>query len=104
MRSIPTFSFSQLRRFVTYKARLAGVPTIFVDPRNTSRTCSKCGHCEKANRQSQAKFVCKHCKFSCNADTNAALNISALGLTAYNAALERALGPISKLASKAAVA
>ena len=25
-----------------------------VDPRNTSRTCSVCGHCEKANRKSQA--------------------------------------------------
>jgi hypothetical protein len=39
-----------------------------------------------------------------NADTNAALNISALGLIAYNAALARALGPICKPASKAAVA
>lgn len=103
-RMFGNWSFSQLRLFVTYKARLAGVPLVFVDPRNTSRTCSACGHCEKANRKSQSVFLCKHCGHSMNADTNAALNIAALGLTAYNAALARALGPISKLASKAAVA
>lgn len=103
-RMFGNWGFAQLRAFVAYKARLAGVPMVFVDPRNTSRTCSACQHCEKANRKSQAKFVCKHCEFSCNADTNAAMNIAALGLTAHNAAFERALGPISKPASKAAVA
>jgi IS605 OrfB family transposase len=37
------WSFSQLRQFVTYKAGLAGVPVIAVDPRNTSRMCPQCG-------------------------------------------------------------
>ncbi|HEY6405995.1 MAG TPA: transposase, partial [Ktedonobacteraceae bacterium] len=63
-------AFSQLRGFLSYKAAWAGVPVKFVDPRNTSRTCSQCGHCEKANRQSQASFLCKHCGFCCNADFN----------------------------------
>ena len=103
-RMFGNWSFSQLRLFVTYKARLAGVPLVFVNPKNTSRTCSACGHCEKANRKSQSVFLCKRCGHSMNADTNAALNISALGLIAYNAALARALGPICKPASKAAVA
>ena len=89
---------------MAYKARLAGVPLVLVDPRNTSRTCSQCQHCEKANRQSQAKFLCKHCGHSQNADRNAALNIAALGLTLYNASLERAIGPPCKPAPKAAVA
>jgi IS605 OrfB family transposase len=79
-RMFGNWSFAQLRSFVTYKARLAGVPVVFVDPRNTSRTCSACGHCEKANRKSQDVFQCKHCGHSLNADHNAALNISALGL------------------------
>jgi IS605 OrfB family transposase len=103
-RMFGNWGFAQLRDFVSYKARLAGVPLAFVDPRNTSRTCSQCGHCEKANRQSQAKFVCRHCGLSMNADKNAALNISALGLTAYNAALARALGLPTNPAPKAAVA
>ena len=65
------WAFHQLRSFVEYKARLAGVFVVAVDPRNTSRTCSACGHCEKANRKSQAEFVCRHCGYSTNADRNA---------------------------------
>ena len=71
-----SWTFGQLRQFLSYKAALAGVPLHTVDPRNTSRTCSQCGHCEKANRKSQACFVCRSCGYSCNADWNAALNIS----------------------------
>ena len=71
-----SWAFSQLRMFITYKATWASVPVRFVDPRNTSKTCSQCGHCDKANRQSQASFLCKQCGFCCNADINAAINIS----------------------------
>jgi IS605 OrfB family transposase len=73
------WSFSQLRLFVEYKAKLAGVPVVSVDARNTSRTCSECGHCAKGNRQSQAEFRCLHCGYSTNADYNAARNIWAAG-------------------------
>lgn len=73
------WSFSQLFAFVAYKARLAGVPVVTVNPHDTSRTCSECGHCEKANRTSQAKFLCKSCGHRADADRNAALNIRALG-------------------------
>ncbi|MGI9059131.1 MAG: RNA-guided endonuclease InsQ/TnpB family protein [Ktedonobacteraceae bacterium] len=70
------WSFWQLRFFLSYKAALAGVPLYTVDPRNTSRTCSQCGHCEKGNRKSQACFCCKKCGHSDNADRNAAINIA----------------------------
>ena len=73
------WSFYQLRSFIEYKAKRDGVPVVLVDPRNTSRTCSVCGHCEKKNRKSQAEFVCKACGHSMNADFNAALNIAARG-------------------------
>jgi putative transposase len=79
-RRFGNWAFAQLRQFVNYKAQLAGVPVVTVDPRNTSRTCSRCGHCEKANRKSQASFVCLHCGFSSNADLNAAENLRGLGL------------------------
>ena len=69
--------FHQLRGFIAYKAQDAGIPVVLVDPRHTSRTCSACGHCEKANRKSQAEFECRRCGFSANADWNAALNIRA---------------------------
>jgi transposase len=65
---------------VEYKAKLAGVPVIKVDPRNSSRTCSQCGHCEKGNRLDQAAFRCKQCGYSTNADLNAAENLRIRGL------------------------
>jgi len=71
-----SWAFAQLRSFLSYKAALAGVPLSVVDPAYTSRTCSQCGHCEKANRKSQALFQCIQCDFRCHADWNAAVNIS----------------------------
>jgi len=71
-----SWSFAQLRSFLTYKAALAGVPLHLVDPRNTSRMCSECGHCAKENRKSQASFCCVQCGHTDNADWNAAKNIS----------------------------
>lgn len=71
-----SWSFRQLRHFLSYKAALAGVPLHTVDPRDTSRTCSVCGHCAKENRKSQASFVCQACGYTDNADRNAAINIS----------------------------
>ncbi len=74
-----SWAFRELRMFIEYKARQKGVVVITVDPRNTSRTCCKCGHCEKANRKSQSDFVCKKCFHSENADYNASKNIRNLG-------------------------
>ena len=68
------WAFLQLRTFVEYKAELAGVPVVLVDPRNTSRTCNACGHCEAGNRKTRDDFVCKHCGHSAPADLNAARN------------------------------
>jgi putative transposase len=70
------WSFNQLAGYIHYKAALAGIPVITVDPRNTSRTCSVCGYIDKANRKSQSKFLCLECGTELNADYNAALNIS----------------------------
>jgi putative transposase len=74
-----SWAFSQLGTFLTYKAQLAGVPVIFVDPRNSSRECSQCGHIDKANRPSQSVFSCRQCHFSANADFNAARILSGRG-------------------------
>ena len=65
-RQLGNWGFCQLGRFVEYKAKLAGVPVVKVDPRNSSRICSKCGHCEKGNRPDQATFRCQHCGYSTN--------------------------------------
>jgi len=74
------WAFFQLRSFIEYKAALAGVPVILVDRYHTSQTCPKCGSAEKANRVSQAQFLCRSCGLAGNADHIAALNIRARAL------------------------
>lgn len=71
-----SWSFAQLRQFVTYKATAAGIPIAAIDPRNTSRTCPECGVIDKANRRSQAVFSCQHCGHTEPADFVAARNIA----------------------------
>lgn len=82
------WSFKQLRSFLQYKAKLAGVPLIVVNAKNTSRTCPQCGHCEKGNRKSQSEFVCRHCGYSNNADFVGALNVRAKALPFVLAAVD----------------
>ncbi len=69
------WSFGQLRAFVAYKAKLAGVPVLYVDPRHTSLGCSCCGVIDKRNRPDQATFSCIECGHTAPADFNAAVNI-----------------------------
>jgi putative transposase len=71
------WAFSELRLFIEYKARLAGVPVVYADPAYTSQTCSECGHHERVNRKSRDDFRCKSCGHAAPADVNAARNISA---------------------------
>lgn len=70
------WAFYQLDSFIEYKAKIAGVPVIYIDPYNTSRTCSVCGFVSKSNRMSQSVFSCKSCGFTANADFNASTNIA----------------------------
>jgi len=62
-----------------YKLEWLGGILIPINPRNTSRTCAKCGHVSGDNRKSQAEFKCIRCNHSSNADLNAAINILAAG-------------------------
>ncbi|MEV6038588.1 transposase [Nonomuraea sp. NPDC052116] len=67
-------------RILAHKAESAGRQLIAVNPRNTSRTCARCGHCAKENRPSQARFRCTTCGHQAHADVNAAVNILRAGL------------------------
>lgn len=71
------WAFAQLRAFLAYKAILAGVVLVAVDPRNTSRTCPECGYCDKRNRPARDRFCCRTCGHSAPADTTAARNVRA---------------------------
>lgn len=43
-----------------------------VNPKNTSRECSNCGHTSKDNRLTQSQFKCVSCGHEANADVDAA--------------------------------
>ena len=73
--SLDRWAFYELRSFIEYKAKLAGVPVYAVDPHHTSQMCPLCGHTSKANRRTQADFACTRCGHTMNADLNAAINI-----------------------------
>jgi putative transposase len=77
-----SWSFHQLRVFITYKAQRAGIPVVLVDPQNTSRRCPACGHTDKANRPKQSTFHCVSCGCAGHADMIAAENIRVLGRAA----------------------
>ena len=69
--------FYQLRHFLDYKAALAGVPIVFVNPRGTSHICPRCQHNVKQNRPTRDQFRCVQCGFAGSADHIAAINIAA---------------------------
>lgn len=71
------WAFAQLRSFVDYKAKRAGIPVVLVDPRNTSRECPECGAIDKRNRPTRDRFQCASCGFAGAADHIAARNIRA---------------------------
>src|SRR6478609_7984569 len=74
-RSILDAGWGVFFEILAHKAESAGRTVVSVDPRNTSRTCSQCGHCEAGNRNKEA-FVCLSCGYLAHADTNAAANIA----------------------------
>jgi len=71
------WAFHQLRSFIEYKARRAGVGVKVIDGAYTSQRCSACGFVHPDNRPTQAAFRCLACGHTENADLNAARNIAA---------------------------
>jgi putative transposase len=79
-REILERGWGELRRQLAYKTAWYGATLVEVDPRNTSRTCSVCGSVDPGSRESQARFRCRACGRSDNADVNAACVILARAL------------------------
>jgi len=85
------WSFFQLTNYITYKANLAGISIIFVNPKFTSQTCPVCGYVSKKNRPNQATFSCVSCGYSANADITAAINIARAAINQPNEHLAQGL-------------
>jgi IS605 OrfB family transposase len=85
-RSILDAGWGVFLRVLAHKAESAGRELVAVEPRNTSRTCARCGHCAAENRVTQAAFACTACGHTAHADVNAAINILRAGLALRDAA------------------
>jgi putative transposase len=64
---------------VIYKAERAGRLVEKVNPRNTSKMCSNCGHIKTDLKLSNREYHCQACGSTLDRDHNAALNILKLG-------------------------
>ncbi|MGY4591099.1 putative transposase [Thermostichus sp. MS-CIW-40] len=77
-----SWAFYQLRQFLEYKARVAGVSLILVPPAYTSQTCHRCLHIhpeQGKSYRSGKSFKCGHCGWEGDADLNGANVIALLG-------------------------
>lgn len=74
-----SWAFYQLRLLTEYKATIAGIDLLLVDPRYTSKTCNCC---QVIGNRNGKKFSCvnKLCGWIGDADHNGALNIASLGV------------------------
>ncbi len=86
-KSISDAAWNQLITYTTYKAENAGRRVVLVDPRNTSKKCSRCG--EMVEKPLSARVhSCPVCGLVMDRDQNAAINILGLGLQSLGNALE----------------
>jgi IS605 OrfB family transposase len=77
-RFLSHWTYTQIFNRLNMKAELFGVQVTKVNPRNTSRKCSKCGEIDKCSRRGK-QFKCTKCGFELDADLNASRNIEFLG-------------------------
>jgi putative transposase len=78
-KSISDAAWNQFAQYTQYKAENAGRECVLVDPRNTSKRCSRCGTLVEKSLSVRV-HSCPVCGLEIDRDKNAAINILALGL------------------------
>ena len=81
-RSILDASWGELISKIEYAAAKSRKVLLKVNPRDTSRECSACGHIDKANRDRE-RFICTRCGHFDHADKQAARNIKHKAVVEY---------------------
>ena len=70
-RRLHSWSFRKLQVYIEYKAE--GISVVYIDPKDTSKRCHRCGHVAQANGR---EFRCPKCGLVYNRDLNASINIA----------------------------
>lgn len=82
--------YHQLQKFLEYKSEEAGIILKKINPKYTSRRCSKCGYIHvdfdrafrDSNRENRkvTRFECPECQYQADPDYNAARNIATIDI------------------------
>ena len=67
-------NFRRVQFMIEYKGKWNNVPIQYVNPKNTSRTCSRCGYVN-GNLKEKRVLKCENCGLETDRDLNAAINI-----------------------------
>jgi len=70
-------NFRKIQFMIDYKSRWNNTPLIYVNPKNTSRSCSRCGEIGTPNNSTLA---CEKCGLVIDRQLNASINILKLGM------------------------
>jgi putative transposase len=89
-KSIHDVAWNMLVTLTSYKAESAGSMVVLVDPRNTSKMCSRCGILVEKTLSDRV-HNCPQCGLSMDRDWNAAINILRLGTQSLQNARRPAL-------------
>jgi len=79
--------WSMFTDIISYKAEEAGCEVIFVNPKNTTKDCSRCGTCVPKEEHERV-HNCPSCGLGIDRDLNAAINVlkrATVGMTGSNA-------------------
>ena len=77
---IGNVSLSKFFKILKWVATKNGSQVIYVNPKNTSKTCSRCSYINKDLKLSDRKFICPNCGLEIDRDFNASINIMRKGL------------------------
>ena len=72
-RRFHSLPYRKLQSMVEYKAKLQGIKVVYVNPKDTSKTCHNCGYVTHVNGR---EYRCPKCSMKYNRDLNAAINIA----------------------------
>jgi len=84
-----SWPYAQTGFYIEYKSLDKGMEVQYVNPKDTSRGCPKCGNVSKENRNG-LEFCCVSCGYKDNSDRNGSINISMRSVLLRQAKEERA--------------
>jgi len=78
-------NFRRSQFLISYKSMWNNTPLMYVNPKNTSKSCSRCGEIGTPN---DSIFVCEKCGLKIDRQLNASINIGMVALVHANRLLE----------------